>query len=957
MIADRLRRQPPFVWAVLAIGALLFALYAVVVNALVQAGGSERASGWSVTTGPQHQMRVTHVEADGPAAGKLLVGDVIQTVNARPALVRGLGWVLFMDLHPGDAYSVRVARGSSIIDYSLVMTARPNLQKLWLVQVPLLIISLVFSATGLAVGLIAARDRVARLYAIGALLIGALLIPNGVFIGDALHGGSRAALSTAAAFTPFVFPMIYHFLLEFPPGVAQTRVWSLIKIFLYAWGTALFPLTVATHIAANQGTERASALINTYRDLFTINDEVSTWFVTSACVAMVAVIVRNYFAVVDQDQRRRLRWVFLGLVIAAAPVATIYLVNLLGVVSGSEMDVQTWFRAQTFALLFLVFLPVTFSYAVIAHRVVGVEVVIRQGLRYLLARNVLRGAIFLPIILLGLRVVSDPDRTVSQILFDNPFYSALALAAAFGLFVRDRLQRWLDRRFFRDAHDGERLLLELVSEIKQHDSLGDLVALVSRRIERALHPQQVHLFLIDNPLDRLSVGEGGRLPPDSAIARLLGHQAVAHDVPFPPATLPAHEAEWLESLGARLAVPIGGGDERLVGLLLVGEKKAEEPYSREDRRLLEAVARQITIVYENAMLKRAAVEDARVKQEVLARVDASGLNLLKECPHCGTCYDRADETCVRDGKALTLSLPIDRTIDGKYRLEQLLGRGGMGTVYSATDLRLGRSVAVKLLRSSTLASDQARRRFDREARASARLHHPNIITVYDYGNTGHDVAYLVMERLVGTTLRAEIQRRGRLQPAVAAVWFEQILDGVCAAHSAGIIHRDLKPENVMVVPGERGAPASIKLLDFGLAKLKLADPDESRSLTDAGAVVGTLAYMSPEQLSGAPVDQRTDFFAIGVMVVEALTGRNPFRKDDPRETVSAILNDRAGIDGEDPSRQALDQVLQHCVAKPREQRFASARELQEALIPALRSCLEWGPLSLTTNESDPTVLG
>src|SRR5688572_9167654 len=165
MIVDRLRRQPPFVWTVLAIGALLFALYAIAVTALVQAGGSERVSGWSVTAGRQHEMRVTHVEGDGPAAGKLVVGDVIQSVNGRPSLVRGLGWVLFMDLHAGDTYSVRVARGSSIIDYSLMMTARPNLQKLWLVQVPLLIIALVFSATGLGVGLIAVRDRVARLYA------------------------------------------------------------------------------------------------------------------------------------------------------------------------------------------------------------------------------------------------------------------------------------------------------------------------------------------------------------------------------------------------------------------------------------------------------------------------------------------------------------------------------------------------------------------------------------------------------------------------------------------------------------------------------------------------------------------------------------------------------------------------------------------------------------------------
>ena len=132
---------------------------------------------------------------------------------------------------------------------------------------------MVFAATGLGVGLIAANDRVARLYAIAALLIGAVLIPNGVFIVDPLHGRSRAALSLATVFTPFVFPIIYHFLLEFPPGVAPTRVWSRLKIFLYAWAVALFPLTVVTHIAVNLGPERASALIDRYRRLFTINDD------------------------------------------------------------------------------------------------------------------------------------------------------------------------------------------------------------------------------------------------------------------------------------------------------------------------------------------------------------------------------------------------------------------------------------------------------------------------------------------------------------------------------------------------------------------------------------------------------------------------------------------------------------------------------------------------------------
>jgi tRNA A-37 threonylcarbamoyl transferase component Bud32 len=628
--------------------------------------------------------------------------------------------------------------------------------------------------------------------------------------------------------------------------------------------------------------------------------------VPTAVVAIAGVIVRNHLAVEDPAQRRRLRWVFLGSIAAATPFVVLFVSDLIGSLVGVEVEYFAWLRAQAIVELFLIFLPVTFTYAVVANRVVGVEVVVRRGLRYLLAKNVLRAAVFFPLVAIAVSVVRNPDRTVMEMAVQNPFIAGLAIAAAVGLSARERLNRWLDRRFFRDASERDRLLLDLVHALAHRDDPSRVEMLVVERVEQALHPHSVRLVFDD-------------------------------------------ESRWP---AAALVIPIPGREEQVIGALLLGDKRSDEPYSREDRRLLEAVAAQVGVVRENASLRRTAADDARVKQEVLARLAPGRFNLLKECSQCGRCYDQSADTCEHDGQALSFAVPVDRTIDGKYRLEQLLGRGGMGAVYAATDVRLGRLVAVKLLRDTAFTNDDLRRRFHREARACARLRHDNIITVYDYGTTGYDVAYLVMEKLAGSTLRAELHRRPQLTAHDVAGWFEQILEGVCCAHAAGVIHRDLKPENVFVRrPGESSG-ASITLLDFGLAKLTLEGPDQSRSLTTPGAVMGTLAYMSPEQLLGGTVDERTDLFSIGVMALEAVSGRNPFSRAHPQDTVAAILHERAGLSGADPGTATLDAVIQRCIAKDREQRFASAREMQRELIPALRACELPGPAHTPADPGD-----
>ena len=243
----------------------------------------------------------------------------------------------------------------------------------------------------------------------------------------------------------------------------------------------------------------------------------------------------------------------------------------------------------------------------------------------------------------------------------------------------------------------------------------------------------------------------------------------------------------------------------------------------------------------------------------------------------------------------------------------------------------------------------ALRRFEREAQASARLNHPNIITVYDYGGIRTDGAFLAMELVHGTTVRSELQRVGRLNPQTAAAWFTQLLEGVNAAHQAGVIHRDLKPENVLISTQSSGRE-QIKVLDFGLAKVLQVDPSNPQSLTAPGMIMGTFAYMSPEQVTGEEVDERSDIFSLGVMVVEALTGHRPFVGRTSAELIAAIMSADFHLSGESPAVRQIDEVLQRCLAKDRGQRFASVAAMQQELIPAIEHCPALAP-SVTAGDA------
>ncbi|MEK6300516.1 MAG: protein kinase [Acidobacteriota bacterium] len=281
-------------------------------------------------------------------------------------------------------------------------------------------------------------------------------------------------------------------------------------------------------------------------------------------------------------------------------------------------------------------------------------------------------------------------------------------------------------------------------------------------------------------------------------------------------------------------------------------------------------------------------------------------------------------------------LLVGHTIEGKYRLDTRLGAGGMGTVYRATRLLIGDSVAVKLLHPEQVADSLAVERFRREAQAAARLKHQNAVTIYDFGVSDDGLVYLVMELVEGRSLREIIKQQGPLTPTAATEIFNQACAALDEAHRQNIIHRDVKPDNIMINTTPNGL--SVKVLDFGIAKLRDLATTAS-SLTQTGSVVGTPHYMSPEQCLGEELDHRSDIYSLGVVLYEALTGILPFNSPTSAAVVVQQVTQpppplRSINMSVSPSVEA---VVLRALEKPRTARPQTAGEMAQELSSAVQS--------------------
>jgi TolB-like protein/Flp pilus assembly protein TadD len=295
---------------------------------------------------------------------------------------------------------------------------------------------------------------------------------------------------------------------------------------------------------------------------------------------------------------------------------------------------------------------------------------------------------------------------------------------------------------------------------------------------------------------------------------------------------------------------------------------------------------------------------------------------------------------------------------GPYEILSPLGAGGMGEVYRARDKKLDRDVAVKVLPQSVATDPDTLARFEREAKAIAALSHPNILAIHDFGS--HDgIAYAVMELLEGETLRGRLDA-GPIPQKQAVDYALQVAKGLSAAHDRGVVHRDLKPENLFVT-----RDGHLKILDFGLVKrIEAASPEEATSAsidpvqTGLGTVMGTVGYMSPEQVRGLPLDRRCDIFSFGAILYELLSGRRAFKRDTAGDTMAAILRDEPPALSESGRgiSPALDHIVRHCLEKSQDDRFQSAKDIVFALSVASSPTVTSGSQATTPSAGKKRVL-
>ena len=317
------------------------------------------------------------------------------------------------------------------------------------------------------------------------------------------------------------------------------------------------------------------------------------------------------------------------------------------------------------------------------------------------------------------------------------------------------------------------------------------------------------------------------------------------------------------------------------------------------------------------------------------------MSALKICPQCGTEYELDQRFCPKDGSTLKSQSAtadiVGDVIAERYHVLKKLGEGGMGAVYLAEHVKMGRKSAVKIMNPGMVNDADAIQRFNREATNASKITHPNVAAIYDFGETKDGLIYLAMEFIEGDSLTAVIEKAGALPAQRAANIALQTADGLSVAHDMGIVHRDLKPDNIMIAKNRDGSDC-VKVVDFGIAK---ATENTNQKVTKTGLVVGTPEYMSPEQLAGDKLDGRSDIYSLGLVTFNMLTGKLPFPSETVQESMIMRLTDRprtlVEMTGQAHWPQALQDVLDRALARDVNERYQNASQFGRDLMKAVQS--------------------
>jgi hypothetical protein len=741
--------------------------------------------------------------------------------------------------------------------------------------------------------------------------------------------------------TPLSFPIIGLAVLFFPSRapILDRHRWIVPAVIAACVPMLIIGFTSAAFLSGFDGVLPALSWFATHGWTF----EASFALCLAVNVLIVIEGINRYRVNTDADERRRVQIVvFTGVPAVFAYALKTGIPLLLGLMG---RPVQLAWPIEAFLQAIILLPAFGLPYAVAVRHVFSPRTVLRRGLQYALARRTLTALVALPVIALVASLVQQRDQSLAMIVTGRPLFYLFFLAMlGLGLKYRVPAQRWLDKQFFRAEYDAREILVSLAGRVPYEADPRDLVAMVVTQIDSALHPESIAVLASDAPTE---TDPNGKFAPVStlrveATPIALGSGVITllrwSDKPLEVfldddqsqvARLPPADRAWLQATNVALLVPIfaglsraessdssraesrGGSDPRpFVGLIALGPKRSEERYTPEDRELLRGIAVQMGV----------ALDLSRLRRQV---------NTLAPAGQSQT----STPTVIRSGSGSGgTGMAVGTVVDGKYRVDAVIGQGGMGAVFRAWDLRLERPVAIKVVRADLLGDPDSRARFRRESQIVARLQHPAIVTVFDYGTLPDGAAYLVMEFVSGEDLRRVIKREGRLPAARTAELLGGICAGVESAHKSGIFHRDLKPENILLPESGTGP----KVLDFGVAKLTTpANITDGGTLTAGGTIVGTPAYMSPEQLRGEAIDARTDVFSLGVMTFEMLLARLPYGGGS---FIDIGMKQAAGEKqvecGDLPA--ALADVLRRAIAYKKEQRPSSPLDFADELRTALK---------------------
>lgn len=820
---------------------------------------------------------VTAVESDSAAArAGFQAGDHLAAVNGQ-RIVTVVDWLaLRMNFVADQPSAIQVERRETPVELTLVIHGTlwdQSSNSLRASTIIFLSYKLIALAIGLFVVFNRPRDFVSRL---GGWV---LVVMASVF--EAFQWGLSAsiralpllvAVAVMLAYVSAAFrtPLLAAFFCLYPKRLFLNR-W----LWIGFWTGPLAATLYALYLLARTVYDPAHLTGLTPAWVLTLFGVQSLVYL----LAVLVVLPLSYWKLETQTDRRRFRVLVFGALVAML----FYLPRVIGT---SLIRLSPRFNEffgspvvyMVMSIGMLIF-PMSFAYAILKQRLFDVRIIIRRGLQYALARRVLLGIPALAIGLLAVTVVAQGRQPLFSVLKTHAAsYVAIAALAALASTQRQKWLLALDRRFFRDKYDAQQLFHEIVEDIRRAENVEEVAPRIVARVAEALHTQGCGLLVrkAGESLYRvIATAPPGSLSTDLPATNklILLVRTLESSVSITAAGsswlgehLSQVDKDFLQKARIELLVPVALNEGNTEALLVLAAKRSEEPYGHEDTALLENVASALALL----LMRGSAIRPGRA---------------FEECPACGTCYDTGTTRCDKEGSALVL-VASPRMFAGRYRLDAKLGQGGMGKVYRATDVSLNREVAVKMIRDEFFTDHKAIDKFRQESQITGSLAHPNVVTVYDFGVETSQRVFLVMELLHGVTLRHELRAKKRLSPLRTLELFEGICAGVAAAHARGLIHRDLKPENIFL--SQKDAREVVKITDFGVAKTLPVSPDDTRD-TITGALVGTVKYMSPEQLRGRSLSPRWDLWALAVIAYEALCGCAPFSGEDFTMLQSSIM--------------------------------------------------------------------